>query len=268
MFLDLNGATFNTVSFGTGGIPFVAHGGWTGSWELWQQPFELMSTTRRCVSYDHRGTGATLADPATITAGQLVADLIGIVDAMGIGRSILAGESMGGLVALMAAARHPERFAGLVLIDAASEVTPEGAGWLVDGARSDYAATVKGFVDACVPEDEEGHIRRWGRQILMRSDPESAARLFEGSYGVSADLGAITVPSLVIRGSRDTLVSAQASLAMSDALPNSEHHVIEGAGHVPTATRPHEVVAIIEDWITRTVEILEAHAPRPTRSQR
>jgi pimeloyl-ACP methyl ester carboxylesterase len=260
MFHDLNGATFNTVSFGTGGLPFVAHGGWTGSWELWQQPFEVMSTTRRCVSYDHRGTGATVADPSSITADQMVDDLVSIMDAMDIERCILAGESMGGLVALLAVEHHPERFAGLVLIDAVDTVAPASVGWLVEGSRSDYPATVKAFVDACVPEDEVGHIRRWGRQLLMRADPEAAARLFEGSYGLAVDLGAITIPSLVIRGSRDALVSEEASVLMCQSLPDCERHVIDGAGHVPTVTRSSEVVAIIEDWIARRVTTTETPA--------
>src|SRR5579859_3452681 len=43
MFLDVRGVRLNVVSFGSGTRTFVATGGWTGSWELWQQPFELLT---------------------------------------------------------------------------------------------------------------------------------------------------------------------------------------------------------------------------------
>jgi hypothetical protein len=65
---------------------------------------------------------------------------------------------------------------------------------LVNGSRSDYPATVRGFMDACVPEPDSEHIRRWGRQILLRADPEGAARIFEG--GIAVIPGAGHVPTM------------------------------------------------------------------------
>jgi pimeloyl-ACP methyl ester carboxylesterase len=172
MFIKANDCRFNTVSFGAGPRTFLGISGWIGNWELWQQPFELMSTTWRCVSYDHRGAGESPVPPETITPERLVDDLFALMDTLTIERCVLAGESAGGLIALMAALRQPDLFEGLALISAAPAIKAETAKPLVEGSCSDFSATIHSFVDTCVPESQSDHIRRWGRHILLRSEPE------------------------------------------------------------------------------------------------
>lgn len=178
MFIERDGVLLNVVSWGSADRPaFVAHGGWVGSWELWQEPFQIMQAQWRCVSYDHRGSGATTATAEQISPQSLVTDLIRVLNHLQIDRCVLAGESMGALPCMTVAIEHPDRVAGLVLVDG----TPAARGSqpLIDGSRSDFPATVKWFVDACVPEPDCEHIRRWGRQILLRADGEAAARILE-----------------------------------------------------------------------------------------
>ena len=98
MFTRINGHLLSTVAFGSGPRTLVAHGGWVGSWELWQQPFELLSDEWRCISYDHRGTGESPVSPEQITPEALVDDLFAVLDAYGVRRCVLAGESLGTLV--------------------------------------------------------------------------------------------------------------------------------------------------------------------------
>ena len=49
MFIKVNNNRLHTVSFGKGPRTFFTHGGWVGNWEVWQQLFELMSESWRCV---------------------------------------------------------------------------------------------------------------------------------------------------------------------------------------------------------------------------
>lgn len=251
MFLDIDDARLHVVSFGAGPRTFVAHGGWTGSWELWEPPFEALSRSMRCVAWDHRGTGATVAPVASISPARLVADLFAVLDRLGTERCVLAGESMGAVVALLAVAERPERFDGLVLVSGAAMVTPEATGALVAGARVNYPATARAFVDACVPEPDSEHIRRWGRAILARSEAEAAARLFETAWGVRPDLSRVRCPTLLLHGEADAIVPLAAARALAAALPDATLHVLPGAGHVPTMTRTTEVVEHIEAWLAR-----------------
>lgn len=249
MFVEIDGNLLNTVSFGSGDRTFVAHGGWVGSWELWQQPFELMSTQWRCVSYDHRGAGESPVAPDAITPLALVDDLFSVMDALSIERCVLAGESLGVIVAAQAALRHPERFDGLVLVDGGPGVTADIVDPLIRGARVDWPGTIHQFAEDCVPEPNAEHIRRWGRDILSRADAEAAARMFEcyleGPEAFVA-LEEISVPTLVIHGTADAIVPAGIGEWMATTIPDATFVPIEGAGHVPTLTRPQEVVAAIE----------------------
>ena len=227
MFLRMDdGALLNVVAFGSatgaGSRTLVAHGGWTGSWELWQGPFERLTARGwRCISYDHRGTGASMADPATITAERLVLDLLAVLDALGVDRCVLAGKSMGSVIVGEAAVRRPAAVAGLVLAGAMPSVPVHTGSPFVAAVRADWSATAAAFVDTCVPEPDADHLRRWGRQILGRSDAESAARLLEGCDGATFDASAVRVPALVIHGELDAIAPLEGARALAAALPDS-----------------------------------------------
>lgn len=250
MFVAADGYLLNTVEFGSGPQTFVAHGGWVGNWELWQEPFQLMQSRWRCIGYDHRGAGASTFPPEAITPQGLVDDLFTVLDFYGVDSCVLAGESLGALTCLLAAARDPARFSGLVLVDGVPAANEERQRPLVEGSRSDYPRTVSAFVDACVPEPNSEHVRNWGKQILLRAQPEAAARLLESHYqeNVAADLSAVTVPTLIIHGQQDAIIPLAIGEAVAAAIPGSELVVIPDAGHVPTLTRPREVVDAIERW--------------------
>lgn len=247
MFLSVNGVRLNAVMFGDGPRTFVATGGWTGSWELWQQPFELLTAAGwRCISFDHRGSGESPVDPHLITVAALAADVIGVLDAYGVERCVVAGESMGAAVALLAVEGQPDRFTGLVLVDPAEGVFNDRRAMLAAGSRADYPATVRAFVDRCVPEPDSEHIKRWGRDILLRAEPAQAARLLEmWQDAVTGDPSRVTVPTLIVHGGSDVIVPVEHAQALARTIPDAEMVVLDGVGHVPTLTRPHEVVAAI-----------------------
>lgn len=251
MFLAVPDALIHTVSIGSGPLTIVAHGGWTGDWQLWLPPFEILSRRHRCVGFDHRGSGQSIAAPDGIRPDVLVSDLFEVLDRLGIERCVLAAESMGGLIALLAAGRDPSRFSGLVLISTGGAVGGAGVGRLIAGSRVDYRATVSAFVDACVPEPDMDHVKAWGRRILLQSNGEAAARLLESSLGVVPDPSIVAVPVLMIQGRQDAIVDVAAAEALAASLPRAELIVLDDAGHVPTMTRPDVVAELIEDWLAR-----------------
>ncbi len=90
MFLDTNGAKlFVTRSGSMQGTTILAIGGWIGSSELWQEPLAMLSDSFTTVSYDHRGSGLTIADTATITFDNLINDAVAVLDANNIRQCVL-----------------------------------------------------------------------------------------------------------------------------------------------------------------------------------
>jgi pimeloyl-ACP methyl ester carboxylesterase len=249
MFLDVNGVRLHTVVFGDGPRTLVATGGWTGSWEVWEEPIGLLTAAGwRCVAYDHRGSGESPVDPALITVDALADDVTGVLDALGVERCVLAGESQGGAIAQYAAARHPHRFSGLVLSAPSPTGRSKGAGEFASACRADYPAAVEAFVDRCFPEPDIEHVRRWARNILLRAEPEQAARMIEmwrDEDVPDVDPSRIDAPTLILHGTGDVIVPIERSRSLVELLPDAELLVLEGSGHVPTMTRPREVVDAI-----------------------
>jgi len=257
MFIPAGGSLLNVVDIGQSDRTLVAVGGWVGGWELWQQPIEQLHRSWRCVAFDHRGAGASTAPAEAITASGLVDDLLEVLDRLAIDRCVLAGESLGTLTVLAAYARQPHRFDGLVLVDGMAAPAGDAD---ADAVRRGYDAYVAGFVDACIPEDGLDHLRRWGRQILARSDPEAAARMLEVHQGVDLRpmLSDVRVPTLVIHGERDAIVPVSSGIGLAEAIPGATLVVVPGAGHVPTVTAPAAVVAAIDDWAARLPPVTDA----------
>lgn len=257
MFIAHNSAQLFTVDYGMGPRTFVAHGGWTGSWELWTAPFNELSKTWRTVAYDHRGTGVTLAPIESISTDTMVDDLFAVLNALRIERCVLAAESAGAIVAVKAVLQQPQRFDGLVLVDALlhrqKDATSEQ---FIDGLRKNFDGTIAGFVDACVPEAESNSfaIRAWGRKILARASVESSVCLIECTYGIDLrpQVAQISIPTLILHGDHDVIVPVEDAKYIASQIPDNLLHVFPGAGHVPTMTRPHEVAQQINRYFDQT----------------
>jgi len=215
---------------------------------LWQQPFEELSRNWRTVTYDYRGTGASINRAQTITLELLVNDLFRVLDALKVTSCVLAGESSGAFVVLEAALRQPERFNGLVLVDGRYQGGKSpGASRFIEGCKTNFAATMEAFVNACTPEEDCAAERRWGKQIVMRSDGPSAVQLMECLEPVQLEhrINQIQLPTLLIHGSRDVITPVASSQNLAQMLPESKLVIIEG---VPTVTRPSEVARAIEEY--------------------
>lgn len=252
MFITRSDARIFATAFGPrSGRTIVGIGGWIGSWELWIDPFSILSESWRTLAYDHRGSGATVAPIETITFDTLVDDLFAVLDAYEIQCCIVAAESAGALTALAAALRRPERIAGLVIVDGlAFRPTQAGQDRMRAGLLSDYAATLDWFVAACTPERDVAPIRRWGRQILDRASPAAALALYDlpNSVDLRPDLARITQRTLIIHGDADAILPLAAARQLAATLPNAQLVILEGVGHVPTLTRPQEVARAITSY--------------------
>jgi pimeloyl-ACP methyl ester carboxylesterase len=251
MFVTVGDVRLHALSFGRGPRTILATGGWTGSWEVWEEPLAQLSADGWCcVAYDHRGAGESPVDPSRITVHDMVDDVVAVMDALGIEQCLLAGESQGGAIAQYAAARFPSRFTGLILAaPAPARRRAKAGGAFADACRADYPATVEQFVAACFPEPDCDHIKRWATNVLLRAEPEQAARIVEmwGDDGV-ADLDArqLDLPVLIVHGTADAIVPIAGSRELAALLPDVELIELDGVGHVPTMTRPDEVVAAIQ----------------------
>jgi 3-oxoadipate enol-lactonase len=170
----------------------------------------------RVVAYDARGHGASSpaeGGPEAYAYDLLASDALAVLDASGIDRAVLVGQSMGSATAVAVALAHPERVAGLVVVTPAHRGRPSGdlARWdrLAEGLR---AGGPEGFLEALGPltvsERWRDSVRTVILQRLGRHDhPEGVVDALRGvprsaAFDGLRALEAIAVPTLLV-GSRD-----------------------------------------------------------------
>jgi pimeloyl-[acyl-carrier protein] methyl ester esterase len=175
------------------------------------------------------------------------------------------GWSLGGLFALEAAVRAPERVRGVIAV-AASPRFVVGPDWqhavahavfeefAADLAR-DYRATIERFLALEVHGD--AHPReeiRWLRERLAECPP-SDPRILDDGLRILADtdlrpeLPRLQVPSLWLAGQRDRLVPWQGMQAAAALAPGSQFQRIDRAGHAPFLSQPANVAAAVRGFL-------------------
>ena len=179
------------------------------------------------------------------------------------------GWSLGGLVALHAAATRPGAVPALAMLCASPRFV-RGEDWksgvsgeifrdFAEGLRSDYRATLDRFIalEAFGSEHARDEIRGLRDDLFARGEP-AAAVLADGlalleATDLRAVLPRLQVPSLWLAGRRDRLVDPRAMRAAAERAPGAAFDVVEHAGHAPFLTHADAVAS-------RLLGFLEARA--------
>jgi 3-oxoadipate enol-lactonase len=214
---------------------------------MWDAQVAALVPRYRVLRYDTRGHGGTSAIGGAYSIDLLVTDLLGLLDALGIGKSAYCGLSLGGMIGQQLGIKHVDRFTGLVLADTISQ-WPEGAGVLWAGRiRAAQQQGMKALVD--------GTLERWFTPAYLEARPPEVEKIAEmilstpvpgyvgcceaiSKINFTDQLGAITLPTLVIVGADDPATPVGASEVIHQNIPGSELVVIEQASHISPVEQP------------------------------
>jgi len=177
-----------------------------------------------------------------------------LIDAAGVRAARLVGHSMGSLVALETAARHPEKVTALGLIATAAPMRVSDD--LLNAAKTNDHAAVdmislwsNGYRATMGGSQAPGLWMLGGAErLLERARPGvlfadlSACNDYHDGLAAAAK---VAVPSVVILGSRDLMTPAKSGKAIAAAIPGCRLTMIEGAGHMLMSERPDEVLAAL-----------------------
>jgi pimeloyl-ACP methyl ester carboxylesterase len=189
----------------------------------------------------------TIADMADWTAALL--------DAAGAAKARLVGHSMGSLIALETAARHPAKVSALSLIGTAATMTV-GPDLLKAAEANDSAAIDMVSIWGLGFQAELGGslapglwMHSGAQRVLEQCRPGvlfsdlSACNAYQNALTAAAQ---VTVPATLILGERDMMTPAKSGKALAAALPNSRTVVMRGAGHMMMTERPDELLAALQ----------------------
>jgi 3-oxoadipate enol-lactonase len=165
----------------------------------------------------------------------------------GISKAMVCGLSMGGYVALALWRQHPALVAGLVLANTKAEGDDEAGKERRRQLAAKLRAEGNAFLAASPPpllsEGASGELLTQVKRIISK---QPAAAIAAASLGMAErpdstpDLPKISVPTLVITGSKDTLIPPAATKPLADGIRGARYEVIGGAGHLSNVEAPEE----------------------------
>ncbi|MDA8253494.1 MAG: 3-oxoadipate enol-lactonase [Rhodospirillales bacterium] len=223
---------------------------------VWQPQAAALADRFRVIRPDLRGHGLTGTTPGPGSMAQFAADMLALLDALGIARAHVGGLSIGGMVAQALAAAAPQRVASLILCDTATAIPPpdfwreRAAIVRAQGTAAIADAVVARWVTpaALAAPETEGL-----RTMLLRTPPEGYAAAAEAI--AAADLGAATarlrVPALVLVGAEDLATPPAAAAALAQAIPGATLVEIAGAAHIPTYEQGAAVTDAMRRFLVR-----------------
>lgn len=263
LFFEMTSIVTHRVD-GTGPALVLLNGGLM-SMASWEPMLGLLGARFRFVRCDFRGQLLSPggAHPAMV---DHAADVVALLDHLGIDRAHLVGPSFGGVVAMLVAARFPSRVASLVVATATDRLTTEmleesrglreaALAAAAGGDRSNLFRVLapNTFSPGWLATQPEGFVEMRAAQIAMLPLP-----FFEGVAGLmraldTLDLGdelpRITAPTLVIGAELDRVFPVEHSRAIARAIPGARLEIIEGAGHAAVVETPEAFARLVAEFV-------------------
>ncbi|WP_134284214.1 alpha/beta fold hydrolase [Pseudomonas aeruginosa] len=249
------------IDVGSGSAVVFCHGALMDS-SMFARQMDCLKAQYRCIAYDHR--------PAQLTSyslSDLVDGCLYLMDELGIRQFVLAGLSMGGFLGMELARRHPDRLAGLLLMDTmATDYTAEErevftemfAPLDIDGMLP--ASFINSFVSVIFSqkaEDEQPELvahwtSKWASLPARSILNEHRAWMAKADY--VPWLPEFEIPTLILHGLEDRGIPFHHAEVLQSGIPDSTLVALKGAGHAITEEVPEQVNQTLLDFLNRLPE--------------
>jgi 3-oxoadipate enol-lactonase len=261
MRIAANGAEFNCRIDGPEGAPWIVFShALANNLTLWDDVVDGLKDRYRILRYDQRGHGQTPATPGPYSFPMLIADAVGLIDAVGADKVHWVGLSIGGMIGYGLGIHHPDRLRSIIACDSRPDAPP------------DYAAYFQYRIDTAAAKGMDGvvepTIERWFtpetraknppvldrvRAMIRSTDPVGHAGCCEAlkTLAFGPDLHRITVPTLILGGAKDKGAPPEALKEAASKIKGAEHVVIPDAGHITALENPEAFMAAVKNFLDR-----------------
>jgi pimeloyl-ACP methyl ester carboxylesterase len=237
---------------GRGGLPVVLVHSLAGNTTHWGRQLEHLRPTRRAVALDLRGHGGS--EPPRnndYSIAGMAGDIAAVVDTLGLQKFVLVGHSMGGGVSLVYAGAHPERVAGLLLLDPigdGKQIADAEAKPLLTGLDTNYDAAIREYwtsiagPNSAVRERLLADLRATPRETvvsafrdILRFDPDPALARYRGPI-----LSVVTAYN-------------DQSFSLHRLGKGFPHRVVQGTGHWIQLDQPDDVNRMLDEFLENSI---------------
>jgi 3-oxoadipate enol-lactonase len=229
--------------------------------QFWQPVAERLSKDTAVVTFDSRGHGASDKPAGPYTVEQFADDIADMLTHLGWDKTLIAGASMGGMVALAFAARHPARTSALGLIDTTSWYGPEAPKNWGDRANQAVEKGLASLIDF--------QKTRWFGDEFRAKNPDVVQHCIDiflkndlpayveachmlGRADLRAALPTLKMPTAVVVGEEDYAAPVAMAQVLHDGIAGSTFTVLPKARHLTPLEVPDVIAAELDRLLARS----------------
>ena len=233
---------------GRGSLPVVLVHSLAGNSTHWATQLEHLRRDRRAVALDIRGHGRSEPPKdGDYMIAAMAGDVAAVVDTLGLDRFVLMGHSMGGGVALVYAGAHPDRVAGLFLVDPigdGKQIRPAEAKAYLGGFETNYDSTSQGYWTTVAGPDSA--IRKRLIADLQATPREAVVQVLRDLMQFDPDpaLARYSGPKLSVVTPHNDMPSSLHRLGKG-----FPHRMVEGTGHWIQLDKPDEFNRLLDEFL-------------------
>ena len=245
-----------------GGTVLLIHGSGPGvsAWANWRLTIPALSPHFRVVAPDVVGFGFTERTVRGYDLDTWTTHVVGVLDALGIDRAHVVGNSFGGSLALSLATRHPERVRRMGLMGSVGLPFPITAGldavWgyepsveaMADLLRI-FTATPADGLDDLAELRFRASTRPGVHEAYASMFPSPRQRWVDALAHPEAEIAAITAPTLIFHGREDSVIPLATSMRLLELIPNARLHVFGNCGHWTQIEHAEEFNRLLRDFL-------------------
>ena len=263
--IDANGIQTNVHVTGSGDPVLLIHGSGPGvtAWANWRLNLPVLAEHFTVIAPDIVGFGFT-ERPSGIAYDlpTWTAHAVGVLDALGIEKAHVVGNSFGGSIALSLAINHPERVDRLVLMGSVGvpfEITPGlDAVWGYEPSVQNMQALLHLFAhDTALTGGDLAELRY--RASIRPGVQESFSAMFPAPRQRALDamthdvdaIRAVKAPTLIVHGRDDQVIPMTNSLALLELIDDAQLHVFGQCGHWTQIEHTAQFNALVTDFLSR-----------------
>ena len=277
-FVEVGGKSVHYWVEGQGPAVILVHG-LAASAEFWRYNVGPLAQRHRVHALDLIGFGLSDKDIGEFSLPYAASVMAEFMDALGIERATLVGNSMGGIICAQVAVQFPSRLDKLILVGSAGfgrELDPFLRLWcvpLVGSLVFSFYQRTFPLLKRWVFYDSSSIDEVWlaGAGAMLRTPGVKESSLEIARVGVDLrgqrqdlfgdlhrQLAHVTAPTLIIWGSQDPVVPMSHAYRAQQLIPNSQVRIMERCGHTPQVERPREFNRLVLDFLAAS------HGPAPT----
>ena len=223
---------------------------------IWNEVARLLADDYGVVLYDKRGHGLSELGDSPHRIETHAADLVELLEHLGVAGAVICGLSIGGVIAQCLYAMRPQLIEGLILCDTAAKIgTAEMWNGRIDAT---LANGIENFAEGVMEKwfTPDFHTSRAEelagyRTMLTRQSPAGYAAACEAIRDADYRDGAasIGVHTLCIVGDQDGSTPPELVKEFARLIPGARFEVISGAGHIPCVEQPEKLADLIREFM-------------------